>query len=106
VTALEGGGSAGRAAAGAVRIGNAIGAAFTNRRRARTDRSTSRADRRASSLPAFDRVRGVSAALAYSAGGHRRLGGIALLYRGYRLRPHAKAVKRLLPNFRDAQVMD
>ena len=28
----SGGGSAGRAAAGAVRIGNAVGAAFTNRR--------------------------------------------------------------------------
>jgi cardiolipin synthase A/B len=32
VRSIRGGGSAGRAAAGAVRIGNAIGAVFTNRR--------------------------------------------------------------------------
>jgi cardiolipin synthase len=86
VTALSGGGSAGRAAAGAVRIGNAIGAAFTNRRalgpiEARLALSAG------FSLCLLSIVFAVfPQALAYPLVFIGAWAGISLLYRGYRLR--------------------
>ena len=86
VTALRGGGSAGRAAAGAVRIGNAIGAAFTNRRalgpiEARLALTAGLFLCALSLLFAvFPHV------IAYPLVLIGAWAGIALLYRGYRLR--------------------
>jgi cardiolipin synthase len=86
VTALSGGGSAGRAAAGAVRIGNAIGAAFTNRRalgpiEARLALSAGFSLCLLSILFAV-----FPQALAYPLVFIGAWAGISLLYRGYRLR--------------------
>ena len=85
VRSLRGGGSAGRAAAGAVRIGNAIGAVFTNRRS--LDPIEARIALTAGLLlcvlsvviALFPQV------LAYPLVGIGGWAGIALLYRGYRL---------------------
>ncbi len=86
VTALSGGGSAGRAAAGAVRIGNAIGAAFTNRRALGPIEA-----RLALSAGFFLCLLSIvfavfPHALAYPLVIIGAWAGIALLYRGYRLR--------------------
>ena len=86
VTALRGGGSAGRAAAGAVRIGNAIGAVFTNRRALRPIEA-----RIALSAGLLLCVVSVLFAvfpevLAYPLVLIGAWAGISLLYRGYRLR--------------------
>jgi len=86
VTSLRGGGSAGRAAAGAVRIGNAIGAAFTNRRplgpiEARLALTAGLLLCALSVVVAvFPQV------VAYPLVLIGAWAGIALLYRGYRLR--------------------
>jgi len=86
VTSLRGGGSAGRAAAGAVRIGNAIGAAFTNRRplgpiEARLALTAGLLLCALSVVVAvFPQV------VAYPLVLVGAWAGIALLYRGYRLR--------------------
>ena len=86
VTAFRGGGSAGRAAAGAVRIGNAIGAAFTNRR------ALGPIEARLALTAGFflcllSIVFAVfPQALAYPLVAIGAWAGIALLYRGYRLR--------------------
>src|SRR5688572_3197412 len=86
VRSIRGGGSAGRAAAGAVRIGNAIGAAFTNRRalgpiEARIALSAGLLLCVVSMLFAvFPEV------LAYPLVLIGAWAGISLLYRGYRLR--------------------
>jgi len=86
VTSLRGGGSAGRAAAGAVRIGNAIGAAFTNRRplgpiEARLALTAGLL------LCALSVVFAVfPQVVAYPLVLIGAWAGIALLYRGYRLR--------------------
>jgi cardiolipin synthase len=82
----RGGGSAGRAAAGAVRIGNAIGAAFTNRRTLGPIEA-----RIALTAGFFLCVLSIlfavfPQALAYPLVGIGAWAGIALLYRGYRLR--------------------
>ena len=86
VTGLSGGGSAGRAAAGAVRIGNAIGAAFTNRR------TLGPIEARLALTAGFllcllSIVFAVfPQALAYPLVVIGAWAGLALLYRGYRLR--------------------
>jgi cardiolipin synthase len=85
VRSIRGGGSAGRAAAGAVRIGNAIGAAFTNRRplgpiEARIALTTGVLLCALSIVFAlFPQV------LAYPLVVISAWAGIALLYRGYRM---------------------
>jgi cardiolipin synthase len=85
VRSLRGGGSAGRAAAGAVRIGNAIGAVFTNRRslapiEARIALTTGLLLCALSVVIAlFPQV------LAYPLVLMGAWAGVALLYRGYRL---------------------
>jgi cardiolipin synthase len=86
VTALSGGGSAGRAAAGAVRIGNAIGAAFTNRRALGPIEA-----RLALTAGFFLCLLSIlfavfPHALAYPLVFIGAWAGISLLYRGYRLR--------------------
>jgi cardiolipin synthase len=86
VTALSGGGSAGRAAAGAVRIGNAIGAAFTNRRALGPIEA-----RLALTAGFFLCLLSIlfavfPRALAYPLVFIGAWAGISLLYRGYRLR--------------------
>ena len=86
VTTLSGGGSAGRAAAGAVRIGNAIGAAFTNRRALGPIEA-----RLALSAGFFLCLLSIlfavfPHALAYPLVFIGAWAGISLLYRGYRLR--------------------
>jgi cardiolipin synthase A/B len=85
-TALSGGGSAGRAAAGAVRIGNAIGAAFTNRRALGPIEA-----RLALTAGFFLCLLSIlfavfPHALAYPLVAIGAWAGISLLYRGYRLR--------------------
>ena len=85
VRSIRGGGSAGRAAAGAVRIGNAIGAVFTNRRslgpiEARIALTTGVVlCALAIVLALFPQV------LAYPLVVIAAWGGIALVYRAYRL---------------------
>ena len=83
---LSGGGSASRAAAGAVRIGNAIGAAFTNRRALGPIEA-----RLAFMTGLLLCVLSIAFAvfphaLVYPLAAIGIWGGIALIYRGYRLR--------------------
>lgn len=94
VRSIRGGGSAGRAAAGAVRIGNAIGAVFTNRRslgpiEARIALTTGLVlCALAIVLALFPQV------LAYPLVVIAAWGGIALVYRAYRL--HRARAKELV----------